>query len=173
MPPSRRWTESPRRREPPLHSGVWRTVAARSRDDAGSASLEFVTAGLILLLPLVYLVLTMASMQAGAMAVEGAARQAARVFVQAPDVEGAQAAARRAVEFALDDYGLDAAASDLQISCTPEPAACLTRTGMVTVTVATSVPLPLVPPVLELRAPLSVPFESSATQQVSRFWRSG
>lgn len=158
MPRWRRWTDP---------------LAHRLRDDRGSASLEFVTAGLILLLPLVYLVLAMSTMQAGAMAVEGAARQAVRVFVRAPDVAGAQAGAERAVEFALDDYGLEAAASDIRITCSPDPSDCLTRTAMVTVTVETSVPLPLVPPVLDLRAPLSVPFTSSATQQVSRFWRAG
>ena len=43
-------------------------------EDEGSASLEFITAGMILLLPLVYLVLVMAALQGGSLAVEGAAR---------------------------------------------------------------------------------------------------
>ena len=55
----------------------------RWTDDDGNASLEFITAGMILLLPLVYLVLVVAAVQAGSLAVEGAARQAVRVFVQA------------------------------------------------------------------------------------------
>ncbi|HSP76545.1 MAG TPA: hypothetical protein VLO31_10065, partial [Cryobacterium sp.] len=57
----------------------WRAWADRA--ERGSASLEFITAGLILLVPLVYLVLAMAALQGGALAVEGAARQAARVYV--------------------------------------------------------------------------------------------
>src|ERR687898_866630 len=53
--------------------------------DRGSASLEFLTVGIILLVPLVYLVLALAAIQAGALGVEGAARQAARVAVIAAD----------------------------------------------------------------------------------------
>jgi hypothetical protein len=138
-------------------------------NDDGSASLEFITAGLVLLLPLVYLVLTMSAIQAGAFAVEGASRQAARVFVQAETLDEANAAAARAVEFALADYGLSTEQVTVTVSCHPNPANCLQRRGFVTVRVTTTVPLPLVPPVLDLDVPLSVPVESSATQQVSRF----
>ena len=150
MPPSRLWT-----------------------DDGGSASLEFITAGMLLLLPLVYLVLTMASIQAGAFAVEGAARQAARVYVQSGSIGEANAAAGRAIEFALADYGLDADAVVVAVTCSPNPGNCLTRRGFVTIRVSTSVALPLVPPILDLDIPLSIPVDSSATQQVSRFWGSG
>lgn len=149
MRPSRRWT-----------------------DDDGSASLEFITAGLVLLLPLVYLVLTMAQLQAGAFAVEGAARQAARVYVQAATVGEANAAAERAIDFALADHGLDTDSVTVTVSCSPDPARCLARRGFVTVLVTTSVPLPLVPPILDLDVPLSVTVQSTATQQVSRFWGS-
>jgi len=142
----------------------------RWTDDEGSASLEFITAGLVLLLPLVYLVLTMSSIQSGAFAVEGAARQAARVYVQSPSVAHANAAAGRAIEFALADYGLDTDAVTVTVSCRPNPTQCLQRRGFVTVVVTTTVALPLAPPVLDLDAPLSVPISSTATQQVSRFW---
>ena len=138
--------------------------------DEGSASLEFITAGMLLLLPLVYLVLTMAQLQAGAFAVEGAARQAARVYVQSATTAEANAAAQRAIEFALADYGLDTDAVTVSVSCSPRPANCLTRRGLVTIQVSTTVPLPLVPPVLDLDVALSVAVNSTATQQVSRFW---
>lgn len=150
MPPSKRWTS-----------------------DDGSASLEFITAGFVLLLPLVYLVLTMSSIQAGAFAVEGASRQAARVYVQASTITEANAAASRAVEFALADYGLDTEGVAVTVSCRPNPSNCLQRRGFVTVQVSTSVPLPLVPPVLDLDVGLAVPVDSSATQQVSRFAGAG
>jgi hypothetical protein len=140
-----------------------------SRDD-GSAALEFVTAGFLLLIPLVYLVLAMAAIQGGALSVEGASRQAARVFVQAADEGSAQARAHTAVDFALSDFGLGAAASTVKISCRPNPAVCLTRRGFVTVTVTASVPLPLVPNVLSLKTPLSIPMSATSTEQVSRFW---
>jgi hypothetical protein len=140
------------------------------RDDDGTASLEFITAGLVLLVPLVYLVLTMSALQGGALAVEGAARQAARVFVGAATQAEAEARAQRAVAIAVADYGLDPDDVVVDIRCTPEPGACLTRRGLVTVTVETRVTLPLVPAALDITAPLSVPVSSTATQQVSRFW---
>ena len=139
-------------------------------DDDGSASLEFITAGMLLLLPIVYLVLTLAAVQAGAFAVEGAARQAARVYVQSGSTAEANAAAGRAVQFALADYGLDSSNVAVEVSCSANP--CLTRRAFVTVAVSTTVTLPLVPPVLNLDVPLSVPISSTATQQVSRFWGS-
>jgi hypothetical protein len=145
----------------------------RCTDDRGSASLEFVTVGVILLIPLVYLVLTMAAIQAGALAAEGAARQAARVFVQSANLGSAQASAATAVEFALADHGVDPDSASIVVTCRPSPGACLTRRGFVTVTVDFSVPLPLAPAVLTGGFPLSVPVHATATQQVSRFWGSG
>ncbi|MBX3098256.1 MAG: hypothetical protein KF761_01630 [Salinibacterium sp.] len=138
-------------------------------DEAGSASLEFVTVGMILLMPLVYLVLTVSTIQAGAFAAEGAARQAARVFVQAPDQGSAEASAQRALQFALADHGVTSAAS-IAVDCSRSP--CLTRSGYVTVTVDVAVPLPLVPPVLVGDFPLAIPLRATATEQVSRFWGS-
>lgn len=139
-------------------------------NDTGSAALEFVTVGMILLVPLVYLVITMSAIQAGALAVEGAARQAARVFVQSPTSGQAQAAAVRALEFALSDHGIAAESSTITVTCVPRPDECLTRRAYVTVTVSLEVPLPLVPAVLSGNFPLVVPLTASATQQVSRFW---
>ncbi|MCU1440102.1 MAG: putative rane/secreted protein [Rhodoglobus sp.] len=150
MPRSKRWTE-----------------------EDGSASLEFLTAGLVLLLPLVYLVLSVSVIQAAALAVEGAARQGARVFVQGLDPADAQQSAIRAVDFALADHGIEPGSASISVACEPRPAVCLTRQGFVTVAVSVSVPLPLVPPVLEGDFPLAVTVGAQATQQVSRFWGSG
>lgn len=149
-----------------LRSKAW------SSDD-GSASLEFITIGFVLLVPLVYLVLTMASIQSGAFAAEGAARQAARVFVLSATAEGARDAAIRAVEFALADNGVDPDSVDISVTCSPLPDQCLTRQGFVTVNVDISVPLPLVPPVIVGDFPLAVPLHAASTQQVSRFWGAG
>ncbi|MGV8877296.1 MAG: hypothetical protein ACOH1K_07280 [Rhodoglobus sp.] len=151
----------------------WRLRARRAGkrflDDRGSASLEFITVGMVMLIPLVYLVLTMSAIQGGALAAEGAARQAARVFVQSATVADAEASAARAVQFALDNYGLDASAASVGIVCSPRPANCLTRHGFVTVRVAITVNLPLAPPVLTGNFPVKIPLDASATQQVSQF----
>ena len=150
-----------------------RSINRQLGAEDGSASLEFITTGLILLLPLVYLVLAMAAIQGGAFAVEGAARQAVRVYVQSGSTSEAAARAERAIRFALADAGLDALKPRVSVSCSPHPDACLTRLGTVTVSVAVTVPLPLVPQVLTIAAPLGVPLQASATEQVSRFWGAG
>ena len=153
----RRWTDG-------------RGSIERGSDERGSASLEFVTTGLVLLVPIVYLVIAMSTIQGAALAVEGASRQAARVFVESATLAEANASAERAVQFALADYGLDTEGVTVEISCSPKPAECLTRRGFVTVVVTSRSVLPLVPTVPDLDVPLSVPLSSTATQQVSRFW---
>ncbi|WP_308465272.1 hypothetical protein [Rathayibacter soli] len=148
----------------------WKLWMRRVREEDGSSSLEFITMGLLLLVPLVYLTLAVASIQGAALAVEGAARQAARVYVQAPTTADADARAERAVDFALADYGLDSGQAQISVSCAPDPDHCLTRTGAVTVTVQVRAPLPLVPSVLDLQQTASVPLQATGTQTVSRFW---
>ena len=148
----------------------WRRFDRAIAEDVGTASLEFVTAGMILLLPMVYLVLTMSALQAGSLAVEGAARQAVRVYVQASDTRDAEAEAERAIRFVLADYELDPSEASVAISCSPRPADCLQRRAAVTITVGVSVGLPFVPSALTIRGPLAVPLRSTATEQVSRFW---
>ncbi|MEO6309721.1 MAG: hypothetical protein ABIO33_03445 [Leifsonia sp.] len=138
--------------------------------DEGSASLEFITIGLILLVPLVYLVLALSALQSGALAAEGAARQAARVFVLAPDEAAARERVQRAVEVGLDDYGVETGTAQIGIACSAAPLTCLTRQERVTVTVRIRVALPLVPDFLALQNVVSVPMEAQATQTVSRFW---
>jgi hypothetical protein len=142
-------------------------------DESGSASVEFVTVGLLLLVPLVYLVLAVASIQAAALAVEAASRQAARVFVQSAAIDDARDATIRAVSFALADHGLDPGAATITVECSPNPDSCLTRRGFVEVGVSIEVALPLAPPFLQGAFPLSVPLSAAATQQVSRFWGAG
>jgi hypothetical protein len=142
-------------------------------DESGSASLEFVTAGLLLLVPLVYLVLALAQVQAGAFATEAAARQAARVFVQGRTMGESVGEAQQAVRFALADYGLRPDAVDIRVTCTPDATDCLRRHGSVTITIRTAVALPLAPPVLNLGSPLAIPLEARSTEQVSRFRSDG
>jgi Flp pilus assembly protein TadG len=140
-----------------------------ARRDDGSASIEFLTVGLLLLVPLVYLVLALAAAQGAALGVEGAARQASRVFVQSRDEGSAEAAAQDAISVTLGDYGVDAGTASVRIACAPDPARCLTRRGYVTVRIDASVELPLVPPALGAVLPLRLPLQAVATEQVSRF----
>lgn len=148
----------------------WNRHWSKQQSDEGSASLEFITVGLILLVPLVYLILALSALQSGALAAEGAARQAARVFVLSPDEDAARDRAQRAVEVGLDDYGVDTGTAQISIHCSASPSTCLTRHELVTVTVRIRVALPLVPDFLSLPDVASIPLEARATQTVSRFW---
>lgn len=147
----------------------WKSCSA----DGGSATLEFLTAGLVLLVPLVYLVLVMSAIQAGAMAAEAGARQAARVFVLSSNLVDARTRATTAVELAVADHGIDPDHVAISVACSPQASQCFTRSGLVTIMVDVLVPLPLVPPVLVGELPVQVPLRATATQQVSRFWGAG
>lgn len=141
----------------------------RWTDDEGSATLEFLTVGMLLLVPIVYLVLALSSLENASFGVEGAARQASRVFVQSASEHEAESAAQTAVAVTLADYGLDADAAHVTVSCRPDPADCLIRRGYVTVSISATVPLPLIPSILTLNLPSGIPVQSVATEQVSRF----
>jgi hypothetical protein len=113
--------------------------------------------------------MALSALQSGSLAVEAAARQATRTFVEAQTIEDARARADRAVAFALADHGLDPATTSIAITCSPNPGDCLQHLGLVTVTVQTQVALPLMPAAINGDVPSSVPLQASATQQVSRF----
>ncbi|MCD5346738.1 hypothetical protein PX701_05630 [Agromyces sp. H3Y2-19a] len=150
-------------------SAELRWPAGPSGDDGerGSASLEFLTVGMLLLVPLVYLVLAIAAVQGGALAVEGAARQAARVAVEAGGRGDAEIAVERAVAVALADYGIEAGEASVELDC--QAGDCAAPGSRVRVSVRATVRLPLVPDVLDLDRVGSVPLDASATQTVSRF----
>ncbi|MBM7505172.1 hypothetical protein ACFPER_14105 [Agromyces aurantiacus] len=134
--------------------------------ERGSASLEFLTVGMILLVPLVYLVLAVASIQAAAFGVEGAARQAARVAVLRADAAGSPGAVERTVRVVLADYGIDAGTASVDVDCSE---ACDAPGSRITVRVRALVALPLVPQVLASSSIGTVELRSSATHTVSRF----
>ena len=145
---------------------LWKSL----RSDSGSASIEFVTAGVLLLVPFVYLVLALAAVQGAAFAAEGAARQAARVYVGAETAEEGRQRADLAVRYALADFGVDQGTAQVTISCSPQPSVCLQRGSVVTVAVRAIVPLPLVPAGLSSSLPAGIPVESTSSQRVSMLW---
>ncbi|MFW8745311.1 hypothetical protein, partial [Mesorhizobium japonicum] len=108
--------------------------------------------------------IALAAAQGAALGVEGAARQASRVYVQASDEAAAKAALRDASAVTLRDYHVDAATARVRIDCTPDPSRCLTRRGFVTVRIDASVDLPFVPPALEAVLPLRLRLQAVATE---------
>ena len=115
-------------------------------EDEGTAVLEFVFLGLLMLVPLVYVLLTAFAVQRAAYALSAAAREAGRGYLTAPSADAADARARAAVDVALRDHGLAADDVAVAVDCAADP--CLTPGATVTVRLATTVPLPFVPALL-------------------------
>lgn len=145
----------------------------RRSDDAGSAALEFIVVGLLMLVPLTYLVIALGIIQGQALGAQAGARHIARALATAPDAETAAARAEAVLRSVVGEYALDPAQVRVTLSCTPAAAPCPSAGATVTVSVSTRAPLPLVPPVLGLERIASVPIEASAVQKVSRFWGGG
>ena len=140
------------------------------RDDTGSAALEFITVGLLMLVPLVYLVVALGAIQAQSLGVEAAARHAARAIALASDASSAGERADLVIASVAAEYDIDPASLHVEVSCVPAVSTCPDAGSTVMVTVAARVALPLVPAVLGLDRLASVPVEASSAQKVSRFW---
>ncbi|GAB3201493.1 hypothetical protein GCM10027062_23910 [Nocardioides hungaricus] len=139
----------------------------RRRDEAGSALIELTWLGILLLVPLLWIVVSVFQVQNGAFAVSGAARAAGRAYALAPsDAEG-RARAEAAARQALADQGVDEPV-DVRITCSPYPRDCHSGTSVVTVRVASRVDLPLLPDFLGGGAP-SFALDATHTVPIGQF----
>ena len=140
----------------------------REQGEDGSALVELSWLGILLLVPILWIVVSVFDVQRGAFAVSGAARAAGRAYALAPtDAEGrvrAEAAARQA----LADQGVGDAPLDVRITCTPYPHDCHRGTSVITVVIASRVDLPLLPSVLGGNAP-SFALSSTHTVPIGQF----
>ena len=136
--------------------------------ERGSAALEFILVGLLLLVPLIYLIVSLGLIQGQSLGAEAAARHVARAVSTASDAADARVRADAVLAAVSEEYGLDDV--DLSIDCTPAGAICPRAGATLHVSVRTSVALPLVPPVLSLDRIAAIPIEASAAHKVSRFW---
>lgn len=144
----------------------WVARWARVRSEEGSAIVEFVFLGVLMLVPLIYLVMALGRVQAGSYAVSTAAREAGRAFVTANAGEDAAARAHAASAVAFGDQGFDDMGS-LDISCSTSP--CLTPDARIETTAHVSVPLPLIPAFARDVVPLEIPLTASHLSTVDRF----
>jgi len=117
------------------------------RDDSGTALVEFVWLGLLLTVPLVYLLLAAFDVQRAAYGASAASRAAGRAFVLSPDQDTAYARAEAAAQVALSDQGVEATHSVLTVTCSPDPARCLAPGSLITASVTVQQPLPIAPAV--------------------------
>lgn len=127
-------------------------MALLARED-GNALVEFVVLGVALLVPSLYLVLTMGSVQSAVFAAEVIARDAARIHAVTTDPTEAAAREHEHVRLVLEDFGLEAT-DPVTITCSDEP--CAAPGGKVTATVAIPVPIPGLGPLLGADGPVTV-----------------
>jgi Flp pilus assembly protein TadG len=134
-------------------SRAWRRLRQRRVDESGTALVEFIWLGLLMLVPLVYVMWSVFDAQRGAFGASAASRAAGRAFVLSPDQETGYDRAEQAARVALEDQGIDVDVADVRITCAPEPDDCLTAGSVITVEVVVQQPLPLVPSALGGSAP--------------------
>ncbi len=100
---------------------------------------------MLLLIPLVYVVITLVTVQRSAFGATEASRSAGRAFILAPDVATARERAFDAASLSMRDQGVVLERSDLLLVCHPTPDSCLQPGSTVEVQIALQVPLPVVP----------------------------
>ena len=118
----------------------------RRRDELGSAVVELIWLGILLLVPMIWIVLSVFEVQRGAFGVSAAARAAGRAYALAPDDATGRQRARAAAAVALADQGLDEGWT-LDIDCPPRTS-CHTGGAVVVVRITSHVSLPFLPEVL-------------------------
>lgn len=119
----------------------------RLREDEGSAVVEFVGLSVVLLIPLVYLVLSLAHLQAASFAADTVARNIARITSTTPDAQRRLALNQALVRNVSEDYGVHIDLADVNTRCSSK--ACPQAGALVTTTVTVEVNLPGLGPLFE------------------------
>jgi hypothetical protein len=133
---------------------------------AGSAIVEFVFLSVLMLVPLFYLVMVLARLQAGAYAVSAASREAGRAYVTTQVPAQPQPRADSAAGLAFADQGFEREGA-IEIGCDGTP--CLRPEGRIVVTATVSVPMPLVPELFSRIVPTQIPVSATHIATVDRF----
>lgn len=132
-------------------------------DQRGSAVVELFWLGILLLLPVLWIVLAVFQVQRGAFGVTAAARAGARAFALAPDDAAGRSRASVAAQLALADQGVHDPLPEVTVTCRPDPEDCHQPGSVITVSVHSRVVLPMTPSALGVGRPS---FALDATQTV-------
>ena len=108
--------------------------------DSGTAVIEFIFASIVLLIPVIYLMLTLSQMQAASYATTSAAISASRIAAR--DANPSEARAQAVAKMHFADFGLDGAPASITYSCAGP---CGHAGSLVTASVETRVSLPGLP----------------------------
>jgi Flp pilus assembly protein TadG len=144
----------------------------RRRSERGSALVEVSWLGILLVLPVLWIVMSVFQVQRGAFGVSAAARDAARAYVLAPDDASGLVRARTAARVALDDQGVHAVTPEVRVTCTPYPSDCHQGTSVITVSVHSRVVLPMMPSALGNNRP-SFALDATQTVPIGQFQEVG
>lgn len=139
----------------------------RGRGEQGTALVELTVLGLLLLLPLVYVVTAVFAVQQGAFATSGAARASARAFSLADDDAQGRARAQAAAVRVMVDQGIESADPRVTVTCVPS-GDCHQPGTMITVRVQSGVELPLFPSLFG-RQQTSFALDSTHTVPIGRY----
>ena len=141
---------------------------ADRRDDRGSALVELSWLGILLLVPMLWIVMSVFEVQRGAFAVSAAARAAGRAYALADDDAQGRARAEAAARLALADQGVGDQPLSVSVSCRPFPQDCHAGTSVITVRIGSRVDLPLMPAVFGGQAP-GFALDASHTVPIGQF----
>ncbi|GAA1485799.1 hypothetical protein GCM10009625_26030 [Brachybacterium fresconis] len=150
-----RGTRADRRgpRAVPRHRRRHHGTSVRPASEDGNTIVEFVVLAAALLIPTLYLVLTLGSVQAAVFAADTIARDAARIHAVQTDPDRAAMRTQQHAAMVLEDYRLDAG-DVVEIRCSEDP--CSSPGGTVRAQVRIPVPVPGLGPVLGETGPVAV-----------------
>ncbi|NPD03422.1 hypothetical protein HN031_01835 [Nocardioides sp. zg-1308] len=123
-------------------------MTTRRRDESGSALVELTWLAIILLVPLVWVVISVFEVQQGAFATSAAARAAGRAYALAPDDATGEARAQAVVRQVLADQGTPNQRARVSVTCESPAGSCHTGTSVITVRVDSGVELPFFPAII-------------------------
>lgn len=138
----------------------------RRWDDDGSALVEFTYLSVLLMVPLVYVLVSVFLVQRAVFGTTEAARQAGRAFATASSVDEGRARGTAAAELALKDQGVDLV-REVRFDCLGGP--CLSPGSRVRVTVRYDVHLPGLGAVFGASGRGAIPVTAQHVAYVDRF----
>lgn len=137
-------------------------------NEDGSAPLEFLLGGLLLLVPIAYLVLTLGVVHGKSLGVDAAAREISRAIAASPNAEVAAARADAAAASIAREYDIDPGSLRVSLSCTPRGVECPSAGVTLTVAVSAAIPLPLMPGAFGIAEATSAQLSATSVHSVSR-----
>ena len=139
---------------------------SRGLANSGRASLEFLVAGIVLFIPVVWGAIALLEIQKASMATDAAARHAVRVFTHSTSLDSAGRRVQLAVASTLDDFQVSSP-HQVRVQCQPR-SLCLSPESWAVVTVTTDVQL-LGIPALPLSTAWAISVDGTAAAQVSPY----